>query len=70
MTVKIITPEGGTPAYHLAIALRGKIIGSLTFEEKNDLDHFLQMYRTITPLGYGYLQLNIDTSEDEHGDES
>ncbi len=65
MTLKILTPEGGIPTYHLVIALRGKVIGSITFEEKNDLDHFLQMYKTIQPLQFGYLELQIDTKDDE-----
>lgn len=66
MTVKIITPDGGTPTYHFVIALRGEVIGSITFKDKKDLEHFQHAYNTIVPLGFGSLQLDIDTTDDEN----
>jgi hypothetical protein len=65
MTVKILTPEGGTPTYHLVIALRNEIIGSITFKNKTDAEHFQQMYNTLQPLGFGFLDLHIDVTDDE-----
>lgn len=65
MTLKVITPEGGQPSYHIALALRNRIIGSVTFENKNDLDIFLQAYEPLGAYKFGLLELHIDCTEDE-----
>jgi hypothetical protein len=67
MTVKILTPEGGTPNYVVLLALRNEIIGNIIFKNKDDLDNFLQMYKTLQPIGFGQLELNIDTRDDDNG---
>lgn len=64
MTVKIIIPEGGKPQYIMAIAVRGDIIGSITFTNQKDLEHFNQAFESLIPLGFGSIRLDIDTYED------
>ena len=65
MTVKIITPEGGTPQYVFLIALRNNIIGNVTFTNKKDLEHFNEAFKPLLELGFGMLNLEIDGTPDE-----
>jgi hypothetical protein len=62
-TTKINTPIGGSPNYHVALALRDNVIGSITFKNCDDLNHFKMVYAVLEPLGFGFLELHIDCEE-------
>lgn len=68
MTVNIITPEGGSKTYVILIALRNEIIGNIIFKDKKDVDDFKQNYAPLQEIGYGHMQLNIDTQGDNENE--
>ena len=61
MTYKITTPDGGEPQYLRALALRDKIIGSITFTSNEDKKIFMEAYSKIEHEGFGSVTLEIDT---------
>lgn len=63
--VRIETPKGGEPVYHLVLSVNDNVVGSVTFKDAVDRNTFLTHYNLLAPLGYGYIEMQIDTENTE-----
>lgn len=63
--ISIETPKGGEPVYHLVLALNDIVIGSVTLKTSHDRNTFLTHYNKLAALGYGFIEMQIDTEESE-----